>query len=66
MNVTINGEPRAVAEGTTVADVVERLTPGPRGVAVAVNHEIVTRSTWDEHELAAGDTVEILGASQGG
>lgn len=66
MNVTVNGEPHAVADGATVADVVERMTPETRGVAVAVNREIVTRSTWDRRELAAGDEVEILGASQGG
>ena len=66
MNVTVNGEPHAIAAGTTVAEIVERLTPGPRGVAVAVNREVVTRSTWDRHELAPGDEIEILGASQGG
>lgn len=67
MKVIVNGEPHAVAEGATVADVVERVAPAAGGgVAVAVNREVVTRATWDTRELAAGDEVEILGASQGG
>jgi sulfur carrier protein len=66
MNVLINGEARTIDEGATVADVVARAAPSARGVAVAVNQEVVTRSTWHERVLATGDRVEILGASQGG
>jgi sulfur carrier protein len=66
MNVFINGEARVLQQGTTVADVVARAAPSTRGVAVAVNQEVVTRSTWHQRVLDAGDRVEILGASQGG
>ena len=66
MNVFINGEVRVLDAGTTVADVVERAAPSTRGVAVAINHEVVTRSAWPRRVLDAGDRIEILGASQGG
>ncbi len=42
-------------------------SPGnKRGLAVAVNAEVVPRSAWSEFRLEEGDRVEILGASQGG
>lgn len=36
------------------------------GIAVAVNSELVPRSTWRSVRLREGDRVEIVGASQGG
>lgn len=66
MNVTINGGEQDVAAGTTVAGLVERLGVGPKGVAVAVNEEVVPRSAWDTVELRDGDRAEVLIAAQGG
>ena len=37
-----------------------------RGFAAAVNGAVVPRSRWEDHELQAGDEVEIVGAVQGG
>jgi len=36
------------------------------GIAVAVNGEVVRRSTWTERELSDGDEIDIVGAVQGG
>lgn len=36
------------------------------GLAVAVNGEVVPRSQWDSHRLAAGDCVDVLTAFVGG
>ncbi len=68
MNVTVNGESRQLPAGATVATVVELLevTPGARGVAVALNEEIVTRGAWAETELQDGARVEVVAAIQGG
>lgn len=62
MIVVVNGEAREVAADCTV----DTLAPNQRGVAVAVNREIVPRSRWGEALLADGDRVEILEAAQGG
>jgi sulfur carrier protein len=66
--VTVNGERRELAPGATVASVVELLdvAPGARGVAVALDGEVVTRARWAETELADGALVEIVAAIQGG
>lgn len=68
MNVTINGEPRRIDPGATVASVVNMLdvAPGARGVAVALDGEVVTRSRWPETELRDGCMVEVVAAIQGG
>jgi sulfur carrier protein len=66
--VTVNGESRELGAGATVADVVEQLpsAPGGRGVAVAVDGEVVRRAAWQSTELAAGARVEVVAAVQGG
>jgi sulfur carrier protein len=64
--ITVNGEDAAVAPGTTVAGLLDQLGTEPRGVAVAVDGEVVTRRTWAERALVAGESVEILSIAQGG
>ena len=68
MNVLVNGEPRELPEGTTVARLVESLdgVPGGRGVAVALDGEVVSRGAWSATEVGEGVTVEIVVAVQGG
>ncbi|MFI6531180.1 sulfur carrier protein ThiS [Nonomuraea sp. NPDC050547] len=66
MNVTINGASHEVPRGTTVAQAVRTLTEATKGVAVAVNDEVVTRSSWETTALADRDRVEVLTAVQGG
>lgn len=68
MNVQLNGEWHDVADGATVADAVVLLgVPlDARGVAVAVNREVVRRGAWEETVLTSGARVEVLTAIQGG
>ena len=37
-----------------------------RGVAVAVNGEVVPKAGWGARRLRSGDSVEIIAATQGG
>jgi len=66
VNVTVNGEPREVPPGTTVAQLVSLLTSLPTGVAAALNGEVVPRRIWDGTQLADRDQVEVVTAVQGG
>ncbi len=66
MELVVNGECRSLEDRATIEALVETLACGRRGVAVAVNSEIVPRSAWTATHLTAGDTVEILHAVQGG
>ena len=66
MRLMVNGASREVAGEQTVAVLVAAITVERRGVAVAVNGEVVPRSTWAEVGLRDGDRVEVLSAAQGG
>ena len=68
MNVTVNGEPREVGAGATVASVVELLDVAPRarGVAVAVDGEVVSRGRWADTRLSEGSNLEVVAAIGGG
>ena len=66
MNVVINGEPTELSTGATVATALDALELPDRGVAVAVDAEVVPRGEWPDHELAEGARVEVLRAIQGG
>jgi sulfur carrier protein len=66
MNVIVNGEPTEVESGATVKSVLSVLDVPDRGVAVAVDAEVVPRGEWPEHELSEGARVEVLRAIQGG
>jgi sulfur carrier protein len=66
VKVTVNGEPRELPEGTTVAAVVASITKAATGVAVAVNDEVVSRGAWAQTPLQEQDRIEVLTAVQGG
>jgi len=64
--ITINGEPRRIAAGSTIADLVHRLELVPAKVAVEHNGEIAPRSTLAHAVLADGDVLEIVHFVGGG
>ena len=66
MNVVVNGEPSVLDDASTVAELAAALDAAPRGVAVAVNDEVIARSAWTTTVLSDGDRVEVLGPMQGG
>jgi sulfur carrier protein len=68
MRVLLNGSEAELADGATVQTAVEALDlpAAGRGVAVAVDAEVVPRTQWQTHELNDGARVEVLRAIQGG
>ena len=66
--ISVNGRPTDVEAGTTVAALLRTLDvpPDGRGVAVAVDAEVVPRSEWDDRVVESGAQVEVVTAVQGG
>jgi sulfur carrier protein len=66
--IRVNGAPTAVAEGATVADILRDLDLATdlRGIAVAVDGEVVPRGEWHSARVPAEARVEIVAAVQGG
>ncbi len=71
-SLSVNGEPRPFGDGTLAAvleaEAVDSrsFSSGARGLAVAVNGQVVPRHAWDATRLAPGDQVEIVKLFAGG
>jgi sulfur carrier protein len=67
MNLFIGQEKKSF-EVRAVSDLLKALTlpEDGKGIAIAVNDAIVSRSQWQTHPLQDGDRIEIVRAVQGG
>lgn len=66
ITLNVNGEPRAVPHGTTVAGLIEHLGLGLTACAVEVNRELVPKAAHAGRTLGDGDEVEIVTLVGGG
>ncbi|MCU0961317.1 MAG: sulfur carrier protein ThiS [Pirellulaceae bacterium] len=66
MRIFFNGQPRDVAEGTTVAGLIRALELQPRYLAVEVNLTLVPRDRHDEYVLQPEDRLEVVTLVGGG
>jgi sulfur carrier protein len=66
VRVKLNGQPRDLPDGSTVAQAVTELTAVATGVAAAVNGDVVPRGSWAVTRLRDDDQVEVVTAVQGG
>ncbi|MFT4053978.1 MAG: sulfur carrier protein ThiS [Novosphingobium sp.] len=64
--LTVNGEPRRIAAGSSIADLVAQIGLDPKKVAVEHNAEIAPRSTLADVMLCEGDVLEIVHFVGGG
>ncbi|UVS76748.1 sulfur carrier protein ThiS [Actinokineospora sp. UTMC 2448] len=66
MRIVVNGVPREVADGATVAEVLAALGLPSVGIAVAVDGAVVPRASHAVAVVAPGAALEVLTAVQGG
>ena len=68
MRVLINGRPQELDAGATVESIVAALPDAPqgRGVAVALDGEVIPRGQWRSTSLDEGARIEVVVAVQGG
>lgn len=66
MQLIVNGEPRALLEGFTIARLLDELGLNGRRIAVEVNREIIARERYETRALSEGDQVEIVHFVGGG
>jgi len=64
--ILVNGERSDVAPGTTVSELLAGLDAPDRGVAVALDGEVVPRGAWARTAIADEVRVEVVMAVQGG
>jgi sulfur carrier protein len=66
MNIHLNGQPRDVPAGCTLADLLVEMQLESRFVAVEVNLQVVPRAQHGQHVLQDGDRLEIVTLVGGG
>jgi len=66
MQIEVNGKPREVPDGASVADLLAELELDERLVVVELNREIVRRNERSDVGLQAGDRIEIVHFVGGG
>ncbi len=66
MTITVNGQSWELAEGATLADVLQRLDAPSGGVAVALDGAVVPRASWPSAALRDGAQIDVITAVQGG
>jgi sulfur carrier protein len=66
VTIQLNGEPRGISGGMTVAGLLRELDIKPDRVAVELNLEIVDRQAFEMRQLQEGDRLEILSFIGGG
>ena len=67
MEVHVNNKLYAVQPGTNLTALLQFIQlPSEKGVAVAINSQVIPRTAWPEHVLQTADKVTIIRATQGG
>jgi sulfur carrier protein len=68
ITLRVNGTPTVVPATSSIGDLVRLVLgrTGTKGVAVAVDREVVPRSSWESTATTAGASVEIVTATAGG
>ena len=66
LDVVLNGETLAVPPSTTLDGLIAIVGIERRGVAIAVDGQVVPRSAWQSSRLHCGARVEIVTAAAGG
>jgi sulfur carrier protein len=63
--IRVNGDSDEFLD-ETVLDLLQRRGIEPRGIAVALDGEVVRRGAWSETMIRDGSQVEIVTAAAGG
>lgn len=68
MTIWLNGHAKELAPGTSLAEAIDAMVAplDGRGVAAAVDGEVVPKARWKDTQLADGQHVEVVQAVQGG
>ena len=68
MQLIVNGQEQSVDDASTLLDLLIEMNfnAEQKGIAVAVNAEVIARAMWADMRLCNGDRVDIIHAVQGG
>lgn len=67
MNIYINNEPKQIDTQRTLTQLLADMQlNSSRGMAIAINNQVIPKTTWEKYNLNENDRVTIIKATQGG
>ena len=67
ISILLNDESMSIENGSTVEGLIDQLEmKNAERMAVAVNNEVIGRSSWPQYELSDQDKVLLIAPIQGG
>ena len=66
IHIQVNGEPREVADGLNIEELLRSLDLQPRMIVVEHNGDILRRERYPEVRVGAGDSLELVQFVGGG
>jgi sulfur carrier protein len=67
MDITVNQQAYSVSDNCSLEQLVSAVLQQPvKGVAIAVNQDIVHKADWAQYFLNPGDSIILIKATQGG
>jgi len=67
MNIFVNTKPRQLDNDTVLIVLLQDLNiANQKGIAIAVNNEVIPTDNWDSYPLKENDQILIIKATQGG
>ncbi|MCW7551474.1 sulfur carrier protein ThiS [Endozoicomonas gorgoniicola] len=66
MQIKVNDKQVTVEPPLNLRELLKVLSLEDKGVALAVNCQIVSRSQWENHPLEDGDQITLIKATAGG
>ena len=66
MNIKVNNKEMIVPEGSSLSQLSQTLKLPEKGVAIAVNNQMIPRQNWLDKKLAENDQIVVIKAACGG
>ena len=66
ITVNINSQSEQIPKETNLSQLITLKNITTRGIAIAVNKKVVSRSKWETYQLKENDNILIIKATQGG
>lgn len=66
MKIEVNGMPQEITENTNLKELVDSILNDTKGVAIAINDNVISKSQWFDTKFNENDKVLVIKATQGG
>jgi sulfur carrier protein len=67
MDIYVNSKLQEIGTDASVSDALNSMNiPGQKGIAIAVNNNVIPKAEWGNYKLKEADKVTLIKATQGG